>query len=85
MEGADVPAERDIVIQRLQAAPCLAGGRNVDQSQQDAGDDVQDEDRESSAAKNIEPAGGFSWNRMLGGLRMVEASCKRSPSHSPMG
>jgi hypothetical protein len=68
VERADVPAERDTVIQRLQAVPCLSGGRHVDQSEQDASDDLQDEDRESSAAKNIEPAGGLARNNMLGGL-----------------
>ena len=68
MERADVPTERDIVIQRLKAAPCLSSGRHVNQSQQDAGDDLQHEHSESSAAKNIEPTGGFSRNFMLRGL-----------------
>ncbi len=68
VECADVPAERDVVIQRLKAAPSLSGGRYVDQSQQNAGNDLHHKHRESGAAKNIEPTGGLSRNFMLSGL-----------------
>ena len=68
MESTDVPAERDGMIQRLQAVPGFAGGRNVDEGEQDAGDDLQDEDDERGAAENVKPAGGFARHRMLGGF-----------------
>src|ERR1700735_829463 len=65
VHGADEPAERDVVIQDLQAIPCFPGGWNVNQRQHDAGNDLQHEHYESSAAKNIKPAGRFARHWMF--------------------
>jgi hypothetical protein len=65
MEGSNEPAQRDLVIQCLEAAVCLAGARYVDEGQKNAGDDLQTERGESRAAEHIKPAGRLAWNRML--------------------
>ncbi len=41
VQRADEPAESDVVIEGLQAAPRFAGGGHVNQREQNAGDDLQ--------------------------------------------
>ena len=65
MESTDVPAERDGMIESLQAVPGFAGGGDVDDGEQHAGNDLHDKDNESGAAENIKPTGGFARDRML--------------------
>ena len=53
------------MIQGLKAVPRFSSGRNIYEREQNAGNDLEDEDRQCSAAKNIEPACGFLRNGML--------------------
>ena len=41
VNGAQKPAERDVVVEELQAVPGFAGGGGVDEREQNAGDDLQ--------------------------------------------
>ena len=61
---ADEPAEGNVVIQDLQAAPGLARGRHVHEGEQDAGDDLEDEDGERGAAEDVEPARRLAGHRV---------------------
>ena len=45
--------------------PGFRGGGHVDEREQNASDNLKQENHESSAAENIEPARGFAWNGML--------------------
>ena len=65
---ADEPAEGDLMIQSLQTAPGLAGGGHVDQSQQNSGHKLEDEDSERRAAEHVEPARRVSGYGMFGGF-----------------
>ena len=65
---ADEPAERHLMIQSLQAAPCLAGRGHVNQRQQNSGDQLQNEDGERGAAKHVEPARRVARHGMFGGF-----------------
>jgi len=56
VHGAQEPAERDAMIEVLQAVPGLGGGRNVDDREHDAGEDLEHEDRERRAAEDVPPA-----------------------------
>ena len=62
------PAERNLMVQNVEAVPRLARGGNVDQRQKNAGEDLQKEQRESSAAKDVPPACSVARNRMQSGL-----------------
>src|SRR4029077_1755271 len=66
VHGADEPAERNRVIQGLQAAPCFAGRGHINERQQNSGDYLQNKYGESGAAKDIEPARRIAWHRMPG-------------------
>ena len=44
VHGAQKPAELDVVVEELKAAPRVAGRGSVDQREQDAGHHLQDED-----------------------------------------
>ncbi len=68
MQASNEPTKRDIVIEGLKTVPSFTGRRHVDERQHDAGNDLQHEHNESSAAKNIKPARGFARNGMLHGL-----------------
>ena len=68
VEGANEPAEGDVVIKDLQAVPGFGGGRNVDKREQNAGDDLQDKNGEGGAAENVAPTGGVARDGMLGGF-----------------
>src|SRR4029077_2118587 len=56
------PTQGNAMIESLQAVPCFSGRRHVDQSQQYAGHELQHETRERSAAEDIKPACGLTWN-----------------------
>src|ERR1700688_2158887 len=68
MQSPNKPAQRDAMIQRLEAAPRLACRRHINQREQYSSDNLDHEARERGAAENIEPAGGFTRNGMLGRL-----------------
>ena len=48
VQRANEPAQRNVVIQNLQAVPRLARGGHVDEREQNAGDDLQDEDGQAA-------------------------------------
>src|SRR5262249_42035166 len=64
VERADEPAGGDLLIQSLQAAPSLAGRWDVDDRQQNAGDKLQDERRQSGATKDVKPTRAPRRDRM---------------------
>src|ERR1700730_8440979 len=68
VKGSNVPAERNVVIQDLKAAPGFCGGGYVNEGQHDAGNDLQHERDEGGTAENIKPTGGFARNGMLRSL-----------------
>ena len=85
MERADVPTEGDGMIEGLQAVPGFAGGRHVDNGQQNAGDNLHDEDDEGGAAKDVKPTGRFSRHSMFRGFANGgPANCRRASNHSPI-
>ena len=70
------------MIESLQAIPGFAGGRHVDQREQDAGNDLQHEDDERGAAENVEPARGFARHSML--QRLADWRRKLQPRVEPL-
>ena len=68
MQGSNEPAERDFVIQNLQAIPCFSPRGHVDQSEENAGDELEYEHRERGAPKNVSPACGLARDRVLHSL-----------------
>ncbi len=68
MQPPNEPTERDIVIEGLKTVPGFSGRRHIDERQHDAGNDLQEEHNEGSAAENIKPARCFARNGMLRGL-----------------
>ena len=65
VQGANEPAERDLVIENLQAVPCFGRGGHIKEGKQNAGDNLEQEHSERGAAKNVSPACGLARNRML--------------------
>src|SRR6202040_2482049 len=49
VQGANEPAERDVMIQGLETAPCFAAGWNVNHRKENSGDELQNEDGQRSA------------------------------------
>ena len=84
VQGADEPAQGDLVIENLQAVPRFSSGRHIDESQQNAGDQLKYEHSECGAAENVrtslrigaEP--GAPWFR--GSAR---PTCSRASNQSP--
>ena len=62
MHGAQKPAKRDLVVENVQTVPCFPRGRHIDQSQQNTGEDLQEEQREGRAAEDVPPACGIARN-----------------------
>ncbi len=65
MQGSNEPSQRDLVIQSLQAVPGFSRRGHIDQSQENAGYDLKDENRQRRAAEDIPPARGLARHRML--------------------
>src|SRR5258708_27335579 len=68
MHGADKPAERYLMVQSLQAAPCFARRGHVNQSKKNSGHKLKEEHGERRAAKDVEPARRASWHGMFDGF-----------------
>ena len=64
MQRAEKPAEGNLMVENVQAVPCLAAGRDIDERQQNAGEDLQEQQRECGAAKDVKPARRASRNGM---------------------
>ena len=85
MQGANEPAQRDVVIQRLKAVPRLPRRRHVDQRQQNSGDQLQEEDRQRSAAEHIQPACACFAGPDVRPLRgSALPSCRRASNQAPI-
>src|SRR4029077_17156717 len=67
MQPAQIPAEGLLIIQILQTGKRLIGGRHVDKSQTNAGDDLQHKTSQRAAAEYIEPTAGVSGHRVTCG------------------
>ena len=65
VKGANVPTERNIVIESLEAIPSLSGRGHINKRQHDAGNDLKHKHDEGSAAEHVKPAGGFARYPML--------------------
>ncbi len=78
MHGPQKPAQGNVVVEKLQAVPGLAGRGDVDQREQNAGDDLQAKQHGRGAAENIPPAcaaGGYGMLRGFDdGLGQSEAA-----------
>src|SRR3974390_481207 len=62
VHAAQKPSQSDTVIEILQAVPGLRCRGHVNNGQQDAGEDLQNKDRERSAPEDIPPAGRLAGN-----------------------
>ena len=56
--------ERDLVIENVQTVPRFTRRRNIDQGQQNAGEDLQEEQRERRTAEDVPPACSLARNGM---------------------
>ncbi len=64
VNGAQEPAEGDLAVERLEALPCLRRRGDVDQSEQDAGGELQHHQHEGGAPEHVPPARGVSRHGM---------------------
>ena len=81
MQRAQKPAQRNIVVEELEAVPRLARGRRVNQRKQNAGHDLQHEQHRGGAAKDIPPACAAGRNGMRRRVhgRLAEAEAMLEP------
>src|SRR5438445_12340226 len=63
MDGAEIRAERRLIVQVLKALVRLVGGGDVHERQADAGGDLEREERERRAPEDVPPARGSPRNR----------------------
>ena len=68
MQGAQIPAERDGVVEQAEAGPGFVGRGTVDESEKDSGDDLEDEKDGGRGAEDIKPACTVGGCGMRGGL-----------------
>ena len=66
MQGADEPPQCDVVIEDLQAVPCLSRGGHINEREKNPGDNLKNENGQGGAAENIKPACGIARNRCVG-------------------
>ncbi len=57
MQGTEIPAERDVVIEDAEADPGLVGRWTIDQREQDARDHLHQQQHRGCAAEDVPPAG----------------------------
>src|SRR5262249_14786186 len=65
MHGAQEQTERGLKVEIEQALICAVGGRHVDQRETDSRRDLQHEERQRRAAKDVPPARGAARDGML--------------------
>ena len=68
VHGAQKPAQRNLVIENVEAVPGFARRGNINQSQQNTGEDLQKEQRERGAAEDVPPARRVARHRMQHGV-----------------
>ena len=61
---AQEPAERQLMIEHVQAVPGMSAGRHIHDRQKNAGDDLKHEQCKGRAAEDIPPACGIAWYRV---------------------
>jgi len=65
VQRSNEPPECDLVIEDLQTIPCFSGGWNIEEGEKNAGNNLESEHRERSAAKNVRPTRGLPRDSML--------------------
>ena len=82
MHRTQIPAQGDVVVEQVEAAPRLAGGRTIDQGQQNPRDNLQNEQDRGGTAEYIHPTGVVGWGGMRSGVygRLDEAETMLKPS-----
>src|ERR1700751_3429502 len=68
VHAAQKPAQRQLMIQYLQARPCGTGRWYVNERQQNTGDDLQQQQHKTCTAEDVPPARSLARDRMLCGL-----------------
>ena len=82
VQGANEPAERDLVIQRLQAVPRLAGGRHIDQRQQNPVTICSRKTISAALPKTYHQLAVLRGTGCSAASRIGAASCRRWSNHS---
>src|SRR5882724_1431748 len=77
MKCADEPSERLLMVEGLEAVPRAIGSRDIDESEADAGDELQNHHGETGTSEDVGPTSGVLRHRMLhrlsNGLPQFEA------------
>ena len=79
---AQKPAQGDLMVENVQAVPRLGRRGNIDQRQQNAGDDLQQEQREGGAAEDVPPACGVARHLVQG--RVLHRPFELQPALEPV-
>src|SRR5947209_17942438 len=68
MQRSYEPTQSNSMVESLKAVPRLSRGWHIDQRKQNACHELEYETCQRSAAENIKPACGITWNQVLGRL-----------------
>ena len=82
VHGAQEPSQGDAVVEELQAVPGFGGRRNIDQRQHDAGEDLENEERQRGAAEDVPPARRLARNGMR--HRVADGAADLQPLLEPV-
>src|SRR5262249_16736333 len=83
MECTNEPPEALLVVQHLQTRPSLACRRNVNESQADAGDELQNHYGEAGTAEDKGPTRSLPRHAML--HRLLDGFAQLQPAVKPTG
>src|SRR5579863_1986709 len=76
VQSSNEPTQRNTVIENLQAVPGLSGGRHINESQENPGDNLKHEAGQRSAAENVKPTCSLARHAMLCGFANLRAKLK---------
>src|SRR6266566_6726338 len=76
VERPNKPSQGDLGVQNLQASPSLAGGRDIDEGEEDSREKLESEYSESRAAEDIKPTRCFTRHGVLHRLADQRAELK---------
>ncbi len=65
VQRSNKPAERDLMIEDLQAVPCFSGRGCIKEGEKNTSDDLQHEHHERGAAEHVSPTCGLARDRVL--------------------
>src|ERR1700680_2435727 len=68
MHGAQKPSQLHVVVEKLEAAPRVAGRSLIDQGEKNPGHHLQHEKHRRRAAEDVPPTRGILRNLMLNGF-----------------